>query len=126
MQVVCDRSDPQRPSPKQFLQRFYYPDIQVTCREEPEAYFNTSPCLIVEVLSANTERIDRTEKLEAYRQIDSLQEYLLLSEDSPHAELYRRDNEWAPDCRAGSDTLRLLSVGLELSLDEIYRGVFSG
>jgi Uma2 family endonuclease len=92
-------------------ERFYYPDIQVTCREETEAYFNNTPCLIVEVLSANTERIDRTEKLEAYRQIDSLQEYLLLSQDSPHAELYRRDSDWRPDYRVGSDTLPLVSGG---------------
>ena len=37
--------------------RFYYPDIQVSCEEEAEAYYNTIPCLIVEVLSASTARV---------------------------------------------------------------------
>jgi Uma2 family endonuclease len=106
-------------------ERFYYPDIQVTCHNEPETYYNSTPCLIVEVLSSTTERIDRTEKLDAYRLIDSLQEYLLLSQDSPHAEVYRRNNHWKPEYRVGSDSLRLESVDLELSLEEVYRSVFT-
>ncbi|EIJ34232.1 Uma2 family endonuclease [Thiothrix nivea] len=43
--------------------RFYYPDIQVSCEEESDAYYNTSPCLIIEVLSESTARKDRTENL---------------------------------------------------------------
>ena len=42
--------------------RFYYPDVQVTCVEEIDRYYNEHPCLIVEVLSDSTQRIDRTEK----------------------------------------------------------------
>lgn len=70
--------------------RFYYPDIQVTCDNESDAYYNTSPCLIVEVLSESTARKDRTEKLLAYQGIGSLQEYVLCSQDTPNVEVYRR------------------------------------
>ena len=104
--------------------RFYYPDIQVTCGAELDDYFNARPILIAEVLSANTERTDRTEKLAAYLSIESLREYLLLSQDSPHAEIHRRNNSWRPEYRDTGDSLLLESVDLEVTLDEIYRGVF--
>ena len=57
---------------------FYYPDIAVTCdASDTEKYYLTHPCLIVEVLSPSTEGIDRREKLMAYQQLESLQEYIL-------------------------------------------------
>nr|VFK02024.1 MAG: Putative restriction endonuclease [Candidatus Kentron sp. LFY] len=63
--------------------RFYYPDVMACCREEDkEAYYRESPCLIIEVLSDATERPDRLEihrfeKFQAYRRIETLQEYLI-------------------------------------------------
>ncbi len=107
-------------------ERYYYPDVQVSCEQETETYFNTAPCLIVEVLSHSTERTDRTEKLAAYRLIDSLQEYLLLSQDSPHAELYSRANDWRPEYFVGRDELHLTSLDLHISLEQVYRAVFAG
>ncbi len=74
---------------------FYYPDLLLSCDPEDRAsYYRTSPCLIVEVLSESTERIDRREKLFAYTGIDSLQSYLLLSQDRIQAELHRRADNW--------------------------------
>lgn len=72
---------------------FYYPDLQVSCEEENEVYYNTAPCLIVEVLSESTARKDRIEKLLAYQGITSLREYVLCSQDTPSVEVYR--------CRTG-------------------------
>jgi Uma2 family endonuclease len=58
---------------------FYYPDVVVACdRGDGDPYVVTKPLLIVEVLSPSTERIDREEKLHNYRQLDSLEEYVLL------------------------------------------------
>ncbi|MGQ0674034.1 MAG: Uma2 family endonuclease, partial [Hyphomicrobium sp.] len=49
------------------------------------------PCiLLVEVLSPTTERTDRTEKLEAYRRISFLQEYVIAEQDVAQIEVYRR------------------------------------
>ncbi len=51
---------------------FYYPDLVLSCdaqdRESP--YYRSRPCLVVEVTSPNTERIDRREKLFAYGSAD--------------------------------------------------------
>src|SRR5437660_9009490 len=69
---------------------YYYPDVVVTC-DPPggDAYFRTQPRLIVEVTSPSTERVDRYEKLHAYRRIESLQEYVLVSQDAPLIEVHR-------------------------------------
>lgn len=101
--------------------RFYYPDVHVTCSEESENYYNEHPCLIVEVLSDSTQRTDRTEKRLAYQTIECLQEYVLLSQDSPYLELYRRRTGWQRECYAGSEDVMLESVRLTLVVDELYR-----
>ena len=64
----------------QIGEMFYYPDVLVSCAEDDRApYYREKPVLIAEVLSPSTERIDRYEKLHAYRQIPSLQEYPLIA-----------------------------------------------
>jgi len=75
---------------------FYYPDLMVCCDEDDNhPYYRTQPCLIIEILSDSTERIDRREKRFAYTQIQSLQGYFLLAQDDMQATLYRRQaNEW--------------------------------
>ncbi|CAK0780388.1 Uma2 domain-containing protein [Gammaproteobacteria bacterium] len=100
--------------------RYYYPDIQVTCEEETESYFNRSPCLIIEVLSESTARKDRTEKLTGYRLIPTLQEYVLCSQDSPVIELYRKPTAWQRELYRSGQTFLLESVGLEVVVDDIY------
>lgn len=99
---------------------FYYPDVQVSCEDEDNKYYNTSPCLIVEVLSESTARIDRNEKLTAYRQLPSLQEYVLCSQDFPAIEIYRRSTNWTVERFTAGQTVTLESVGYELVLDELY------
>ncbi len=100
--------------------RFYYPDVQVTCEEESDLYYNEHPCLIVEVLSDSTQRTDRTEKRLAYQTIESLQEYVLLSQDSPYLEIYRRRTEWQRESFAGAQSVMLESVNLTLVVEELY------
>ena len=100
--------------------RFYYPDIQVACEDENDAYYNTSPCLIVEVLSASTARKDRTEKLLAYQCIASLQEYVLCSQDTPNVEVYRRNTGWQRERFNDGQRFLLESVNLEISVDDLY------
>nr|VFK22069.1 MAG: Endonuclease, Uma2 family (restriction endonuclease fold) [Candidatus Kentron sp. LFY] len=108
--------------------RFYYPDVMACCREEDkEAYYRESPCLIIEVLSDATERpnrleIHRFEKFQAYRQLETLQEYLLLNQHYPEATLFRRRNAWQAEIyRKG--TFRLESVDVTVSFDVLYRRV---
>ncbi len=47
--------------------------------------------MIVEVLSPSTEKIDRREKWLAYRQLDSLQESMLVDQERQWGEVFRRN-----------------------------------
>ena len=108
---------------------YFYPDIVVVCGE-PRAEDNTfdtllNPTLIVEVLSVSTETYDKDEKFMPYRQIDSLQEYILISQNREQVVQYRRQEpEWIPaEFRALGDVVPLVSIGCELPLRHIYRRV---
>jgi Uma2 family endonuclease len=102
---------------------FYYPDVLVSCREDDRArYWREHPCLIVEILSEGTARIDRREKFLAYQQIDMLEEYLLVEQDEPWVTLFRRGNGWQPERLGPANMLRLASVALDMPVAEIYRG----
>ena len=106
---------------------YYYPDVVVTC-DPPggDAYFRTQPRLIVEVTSPSTERVDRHEKLHAYRRIESLQEYVLVSQDAPPIEVHRcgAHVEWSREVLTEPlEQLALASVGLTLSLSDVSRNV---
>lgn len=103
---------------------FYYPDVLVSCAsDDRERYFREKAKLIVEVLSENTERADREGKFAFYRQLDTLDEYVLVAQDSRHVEIYRRSQEWKPEFYTGDASLRFESVDLPLTLDEIYEAV---
>jgi Uma2 family endonuclease len=98
----------------------------VTCDpEDNDDYFVRRPVLVVEVESPSTAAIDRREKLMGYRKIESLREYLRLSQDSINAEVHRRDedgNWWSEEVPADQE-LRLESVDLSLPLSSLFEGV---
>lgn len=64
------------------LNVFYYPDVIVTCDSTDLTldYYKKAPQIIVEVLSDSTESFDRGDKFADYRQIESLREYVLISQ----------------------------------------------
>lgn len=102
-------------------ERFYYPDLAVSCAEvQPGDYYTESPVLVVEVLSSSTERHDRSDKAYAYRKLPSLQEYLLVAQDLPRVEVYRRASGWDLEIYGAGDRLHLSSVDLELAVAEVY------
>jgi Uma2 family endonuclease len=105
---------------------YYVPDIPVTCQpNEPGRQAMVAPILLVEILSPSTERNDRRLKLPAYQGIDSVREILLIDADSYHAEVYRRENDhWGIELVRGAGvTLFLASVGLRVSMSELYDGI---
>ena len=102
---------------------FYYPDLMLACDPDDRAtYYRTHPCLIVEVLSDTTERIDRREKLLAYTSIDSLQEYVLLSQNRIEAELHRRADGWRTQVICSGE-VRFQCLDLTVPLTAIYEDV---
>jgi Uma2 family endonuclease len=109
---------------------YYYPDLLVICAKDSQPMDLTSvtvddPVLLVEVLSERTEAIDRREKLLAYRQLPTLCEYVLVSQDEPRVEIHRRrgDIGWEKVEHAAGETVELRSVGIEIAMQEIYAGV---
>lgn len=106
---------------------FYYPDVVVAC-DGPggDAYYRKQPRLIIEVSSPSTERIDRSEKLLAHKQVKSLKEYVIVSQDRLHIEVFRRGRgeRWSWQVLTElDDELRLESVGLTLTVGQVYRRV---
>ena len=106
---------------------FYYPDLVLSCDPaDRDPLFVRSPCLLVEVLSPSTERIDTREKLLAYRLLPSLREYLLLRQDTLHAELYQRrdDGGWTHQrLKQPDDAFSLLCLQVSVSLRDIYADI---
>ena len=102
---------------------FYYPDLLLACDpQDREPYYRRRPCLIVEVLSPSTERIDRREKLFAYQTIPSLREYLLIDPDKRHIEIYRFGHPVRHEIHT-EGSFRLDCLDAELTVDEVYMDV---
>ena len=108
---------------------YFYPDVTVVCDEsrfEDDAFDTLiNPQVIVEVLSTSTESYDRGEKFARYRQLESLQEYILISQNQVRVEHYlRQGKQWVlSEFSALENMLPLVSIEAELSLNQIYRFV---
>ena len=111
------------------VKSYFYPDVGVVC-EEPrfeDDVFDTllNPIVIVEVLSPSTEAYDRGDKFAHYRQLQSLQEYILVSQDKVRVDHYvRHAAQWIlTDFQEPDQQLPLTSIQCELRLQEIYERV---
>jgi Uma2 family endonuclease len=102
----------------------YYPDVYVaqngpgdTAREKRH------PVIIVEILSRPTEPFDRGEKWQNYQIIPSLEQYVLLSQDEPIAEVYSRqsDGVWLYQKLIGNAVLRFPRLAVDVSLEALYQ-----
>ncbi|WP_281326278.1 Uma2 family endonuclease [Polyangium sp. 6x1] len=107
-----------------------YPDVAVVCGNisyDPESTTTyTNPIVLVEVLSPSTERYDGILKWDHYRRIPTLREYVLVRQNEPWISLYTLNDSgtWTFSDVRPPEPLVLPSLGIVLSLDEIYRGVF--
>lgn len=79
------------------------------------------------MLSPSTELTDRREKLVNYRNLDSLQEYVLVSQEEIKIEVYRKDSQgnWSLTILSKDDELSLDSIALNLTMAEIYEDVIN-
>ncbi len=106
---------------------YYYPNAFVTCdvRDRDNRYIKRYPKLIAEVLSPSTQAFDAGDKFKDYQQIESLEEYVLISQESQRVECRRRTaaNTWETVVYESEDQVTLKSIGLELSMAELYRGL---
>jgi Uma2 family endonuclease len=105
---------------------YTYPDLVAICGEVvfDDEHTDTllNPTVIVEVLSPSTEAYDRGEKFAHYRRLESLQEYVLVSQDKVRIEWFvRQGAQWILSEASGLDeTVRLESIGCDLVLRDVY------
>jgi Uma2 family endonuclease len=103
-----------------------YPDVTVICgpiEQDTEGRNTaTNPKLLVEVLSDSTEAYDRGEKCQHYMTIESLSEYVLVSQRQREVEVWRKIGDgWERKVARPGDVLQLQSVGLALDIGALYR-----
>ena len=108
---------------------YTYPDVVVVC-DEPQFEDNNfdtllNPTVIVEVLSPSTETYDRNENFTSYQTLESLQEYILVSQNNRNVEQYiRKGEEWSLTLfHSVEDVVQLASIECKLALRAIYAKV---
>lgn len=103
---------------------FFYPDVIVVCDDEQgDDYYTEKPVFIVEVLSKGTRRNDKRLKMNAYKTIPSLQEYVLIEQDCVDVEVCRRSNGWLSEHYFLGDDVTFSALDLTLSVADIYARV---
>ncbi|HEX6185194.1 MAG TPA: Uma2 family endonuclease [Pyrinomonadaceae bacterium] len=109
------------------LGKYTYLDVVVACEEEEfddeERDTLLNPVVVIEVLLESTEAYDRGKKFEHYQYIESLTEYLLVSQEPYRVEQYVRQGgqEWKYyEYHSAEDVLRISVIGCELALKDVY------
>jgi Uma2 family endonuclease len=106
---------------------YTYPDLVVVCGEPQfqDDVFDTllNPVLLIEVLSDSTESYDRGKKFQHYRSIESLEEYVLVSQNEARIEKYVKhgDGFWLLSEAVGTESkIEFSSIKCLISLAEVY------
>ena len=111
------------------LNRYVYPDLLIVCGApefdplDIKQHTIMNPRVVVEVLSPSTEAYDRGEKFNAYRDVPSLEEYILIAQDQANVESWLRQpaGDWT---HAAFKTLEAIAkircLGIEIPLTDIY------
>ncbi|MEZ4295419.1 MAG: Uma2 family endonuclease [Polyangiaceae bacterium] len=106
--------------------RYHYADVFVICGDPVFADgardVVQNPKVIVEVLSDSTERYDRGDKFASYRTIDTLVDYVLLSQTAMLVEHFHRreDGAWLYRTLGPGDRLSLSSLGCDVPVERLY------
>ncbi|MEM6598520.1 MAG: Uma2 family endonuclease [Cyanobacteria bacterium P01_C01_bin.69] len=107
--------------------RYRYSDLVVTCDERDKTATDAIlyPKLIVEVLSAGTEALDRGDKLKEYCRLPTLEEYVLVSATQISIEIYRRTQGrfWLYTAYQLRDKVKLESVDFEFPVTLAYEDI---
>lgn len=114
-------------------QSYFYPDVIIVCGKPQfeDSLIDTlvNPKVIFEVLSPSTERFDRGDKFDEYRNIPSMEEYVLVSQDRIQIQRFTRQSQDHWDMRIfkdESEEFHLQTVKVAIHMKEIYAGVEFG
>ncbi len=109
---------------------FTYPDLSIIC-DEIETFGKrkntvTNPTVLIEVLSESTQDYDRGAKFKLYRDIESLQEYILISSLETLVEKYNKqsDGSWVlHEYKNETEAFDIISINLKITVKDLYRNV---
>ena len=108
---------------------YFYPDVIIV---KGKPYFDdenndnlANPKVIIEVLSDSTEGFDRGDKFKSYRQITSLDEYILINQKDACIEQFYRDEtgRWQFGEIITEGSFTLISLPFELKIEDVYRKI---
>lgn len=108
---------------------YLYPDTMIVCGEidksENEPNSITNPKVIVEVLSKSTANYDRGDKFYLYRQLESLEEYILIDQKRAQIDTHKRQGDlWKLSRISGLENeLEIEILGIKVKLEEIYHDI---
>ena len=110
--------------------KYTYPDLVIACQterfEDEHRDVLLNPVVILEILSDSTEAYDRGREFLHYQLLDSLTNYLLVSQDAPRIEIFTRQqyNAWLYAEFHGLDAVvEIESIGCNLRLGDVYHKV---
>ncbi|MBS1809244.1 MAG: Uma2 family endonuclease [Acidobacteria bacterium] len=111
------------------LKFFGYPDIVLVCGKiiyhDQFKDVILNPKVIIEVLSPSTEAYDRGEKFASYRQLESLTDYVLISQDIARIEHYTRHGKFwlLSEEFELTESIHIESIDCHLPLKDVYARV---
>ncbi|MEO0541628.1 MAG: Uma2 family endonuclease [Cyanobacteria bacterium P01_A01_bin.105] len=109
------------------MNRYYYPDLLVTCddSDRQRQYEKQHPTLIVKVLSNSTEAFDRGDKFHHYQRLETLQEYVLVSQRQIRVEVFRKNQSglWVLHTSVEGESVTLTSIDLTVNIAAVYEDV---
>lgn len=128
----CDVYASDRDVYSEACNRIFYPDLTIICGKKETMQYSENvvvtlnPTILIEVLSDSTKRFDKTTKMNCYRKIDSLRQYILISQDEKFIEILERDNgtekSWKTHFYEEGD--EIVKIGdCKVLLEEIYHKV---
>lgn len=110
---------------------YFYPDLSVG-QDDPQSEETPqdtllNPLLVVEILSPSTEAFDRGRKFSHYCEIDSLQTYILVSQDRPRVEVFTRqpDDRWMMAAFVEGQ-VQISVPEFQLEMSQIYHRIHFG
>jgi Uma2 family endonuclease len=106
---------------------YYYPDVMVTCNplDRELTHYKQHPCLIIEVLSTSTEAFDRGDKFSDYQQLESLKEYVLVSQTRQRVDYFQLSAQglWVLQSYYLGDVLQLTSINCSIPVVDIFEDI---
>jgi Uma2 family endonuclease len=104
-----------------------YPDVLITCTKFSDTERLAPDVVVVfEVLSPDSGRRDRIEKVREYAAVASIRRYLIVESLGAGLQVLHRRNgndPWTVLTLMGDDILAIPEVGIEVPVSEIYDGV---